>query len=123
MIESIRALFETARRLTAAGQGTPFPPPLADALARAVGAAATEVARAAVAGAFSTASTATDPNATPPPGLVGWQPCRFAARATADALSAAAAAAWAVPGGRPAALALGALAGIADLAARAADTD
>ena len=117
MIESIRALFEAACRLTAAGQDTPFPPPLGDALARAVGAAATEVARAAVAGAFS---VATDPDAIP---SAARQPCRFAARATADALSAAAAAAWAVPGGRPVALALGALAGVADLAARAAETD
>ena len=121
MSDALRTLLDLARRLTAAGRHTPFPSRLGDHLADRVGTAVGEVARAALGGAVAAATGVPVPR-----GLIDPDPQPRAGdyrcptwRQVGDALAAAAVAAGSVPGGRGMAVALGALAAVADLVARA----
>lgn len=117
----LRHLLTHLQRLTEAGSATPFPSRWGDETARRFGLAVAELVRAGLAGAVAAALDRPVPRGAPlsdshPPTGDGHCPTwtQFG-----DALAAASLAAGTVSGGRPVAVALGALSAVADLIARA----
>ena len=119
MNATLRTLLAWTRRLTDAGLDTPSTGRTGDELAGRIAGAVGELSRAALAGAVATRlSQLTDPRPTSDEQPVtGDCPCPTW-RQLSDALAAAAIAAGSVPGGRGVAVALGAVAAVADLLAR-----
>ena len=116
----LRRLLDHLSRLTEAGSDTPFPSRLGDELARRFGLAFAELVRAGLAGAVAAAldqpvprgATRNDPHpVTADCHCPSWNQL-------GDSLAAASLAAGTVSGGRPVAVALGALSAVADLIAR-----
>ena len=114
MNATLKTLLAWTRRLTDAGLDTPSTCRTGDELAGRIAGAVGELTRAALAGAVATRLNqwTDDPQVTGDCQCPTW-------RQLCDALAVAAVAAGGVPGGRGVAVALGAVAAVADLLARA----